>query len=98
MSSVALCGQTQKQPVEAAGQISSDGREPAVQRLRGLHHRPGGDGAGVDRPAVRGPEAALAVGARGQSRGLSLSLFLSLSRINLAFTGSLRLFLVLCLS
>lgn len=76
VSVVALCRQTQKQPVEAAGEISSDGGEPAAQRLRGLYHRPGGDGGGVDSPAVRRPETALAMGARGQGRGRSLCLFL----------------------
>lgn len=52
VSLTALCGQTEEQPVQAAGQISSDGREPAAQRVWGLHHRPGGDGGGMDRPAV----------------------------------------------
>lgn len=70
---VALCRQTQKQPVEAAGEIPSDGGEPAGRRLRGLHHRPGGDGGGMDGPAVRGPETALAVGSRRHGRGRAFS-------------------------
>lgn len=66
--------QTEKQPVEAAGEVSSGGREPAARRLQGLCYRPGGDGGGVDRPAVRGPQAALAVGAARHGRGRSLPL------------------------
>jgi len=66
----ALCGQTEKQPDKAAGEVSADGGEPAADRLRGLHHRPGGDGGGVERSALRGPEAALDVGPKGHGRGL----------------------------
>lgn len=64
-----MCGQTQEQPVEAAGKISSDGNKPAAERRRGLGHRPGGDGGGVDSPAVRGAGTAAAFGATGYSRG-----------------------------
>ncbi|XP_074511120.1 RPA-interacting protein isoform X2 [Sebastes fasciatus] len=70
----ALCRQAEEQPVQAAGEIPSGGREPAAEglRLRGLRHRPGGDGGGVDRPAGRGPETGLAVGVRGHGREMSI--------------------------
>lgn len=68
-----MCGQTQKQPVEAAGKISSDGNKPAAKRRRGLDHRPGGDGGGVDSPAVRGAGTAAAVRATGYGRGRCLT-------------------------
>lgn len=73
LCSAALCGQAEKQPVQAAGEIPSDGGEPAAQWPRGLHHRPGGDGGGVDRPAVGGPETALFMGATGHGRGRSVA-------------------------
>lgn len=66
---LAVCGQAEKQPVEAAGTISSDGRKPAAKWLRGLDHRPGGDGGGVGSPAVTGAGAPVAVGATGDGRG-----------------------------
>lgn len=62
-------GQTEKQPVEAAGTISSDGRKPAAEWLRGLGPRPGGDGGGVGGPAVTAAGAAVAVGTTGDGRG-----------------------------
>lgn len=88
---------TEKQPVEAPGEVSPGGREPAARRLRGLCYRPGGDGGGVDRPAVRGPQAALAVGAAGHGRGrslplLSVCLFLY-TRVSLPITKSVLLIL-----
>lgn len=73
VSFIALCGQAEKQPIEAAGEVSSDGREPAALRLWGFHHRPGGDGGGVDSTTVRGPETAVAVGTTGDGRGPSLA-------------------------
>lgn len=70
---LAMCGQTQKQPVEVAGTISPDGNKPAAERRRGLNDRPGGDGGGVDSPAVRGAGTAAAVGVRGYGRGRCLT-------------------------
>lgn len=72
MSLTALRGQAEEQPLQVAGQVSPDGREPAAQRLRGLHHRSGGHGGGVDRPAVWGQETALSVGACRHVAGRSL--------------------------
>lgn len=82
LSPVALRGPAEEQPLEAAGEVPADGGEPAARRRRrprGLHHRAGGDGGGVERAAVRGPEAALPVGAGGHGGGRPLSLCLSLS-------------------
>lgn len=70
----ALFGQTQKQSVAAAGEVSACwGGQPPAQRIRVrfLHHRPGGDGGGVDSLAVGGPAATLSVGATGHGRGQS---------------------------
>lgn len=69
----ALCGQAEEQPVQAPGQVPADGGGAAAERARSLHHRPGGDGGGVERPAVRGPGAALSVGVRWHGRGRCLT-------------------------
>lgn len=66
-------GQTQKQPLKAAGKVPSDGNKPGEERRRGLNHRPGGDGGGVDRPSVRGAGTAAALGAAGYGRGRCLT-------------------------
>lgn len=60
-----MCGPAAKQPHAASGAISPAGRESAAE----LHHRPGGDGGGVDRPAIRGPETTVAVGPGGHGGG-----------------------------
>lgn len=66
-------GQTQKQSDKAAGEVPSAGNKPGEKRRRGLNHRPGGDGGGVDSPAVRGAGTAAALGPAGYGRGRCLT-------------------------
>lgn len=66
-------GQAQKQSVKAAGEVPSGGNKPGKKRGRGFNHRPGGDGGGVDSPAVRGAGTAAALGAAGYGRGRCLT-------------------------
>jgi hypothetical protein len=58
-----MCGSTEEQSIPAVGSIPSDGGRPSASRCKGLRG-PGGDGGRVDRPAVRGPLSALAMGAK----------------------------------
>lgn len=74
-----MCGQTQKQSLPAAGEVSSNGGQPAAQRARVLYHRPGGNGGGVDSLTVWGPETTLSVGTTGHGRGQSTLLVFSLN-------------------
>ena len=95
--------QAEKQPVQAAGEVPTDGREHAALRLRGLHYSPGGDGGGMDRAAVRGPVTALTVGARRHGRGRPLFPSVHVSRsqtLHICFFSFLLLLppLSLCLS
>ena len=61
LDSIAMSGSTEEQSFPATGSIPSDGARPSASRCKGLPG-PGGDGGGVDRPAVGGPRSALAVG------------------------------------
>lgn len=68
--SLAMCGQTEKQSLTAIGEISSDGRRSSVPQCKGLNPRPGGNGGGMERTAVRRPGSALAVGVKRSWTGM----------------------------
>lgn len=88
----ALSGQAEEQQVQAAGEVPAHGtRTWAAEQLRGLQHRPGGDGGGVERPAVRGAEATGVVGPAEHAGGQSGSLF-PFPQLKLCLCGELKFY------